>query len=76
MPTHAVITVLPDGPLQVAGASEIVGPDGAPINVADEVFLCRCGRSANKPLCDGSHARTSWTEEAPWQEPTTSPGRS
>jgi hypothetical protein len=24
--------------------------------------LCRCGRSACKPFCDGSHVRTGWRE--------------
>ena len=58
------ITALPDGPLQVAGATKLVGSDGAPIEAPEAVFLCRCGRSSSKPFCDGSHARTGWTEDA------------
>jgi CDGSH-type Zn-finger protein len=34
-------------------------PDG-PYEVTGA--LCRSGRSANKPSCDGSHARTGWTK--------------
>ncbi|MBV8988723.1 MAG: CDGSH iron-sulfur domain-containing protein [Solirubrobacterales bacterium] len=32
--------------------------------MAAPVFLCRCGRSADKPCCDGSHARIGWKEDA------------
>ena len=32
----------------------------------ERVALCRCGASANKPFCDGTHASTEWdaTSEA------------
>lgn len=60
------LTLIPDGPVAVDGAIEIVRQDGTPIGVpAPTVYLCRCGRSANKPFCDGSHARTGWTEACP-----------
>lgn len=56
---------LPDGPYAVTGPLEIADPDGQPIKPpAEQVYLCRCGRSASKPFYDGSHARTGWTEEA------------
>jgi Iron-binding zinc finger CDGSH type len=60
----AQLTLLPDGPYQVTGSLEITGLDGASIAAPEPVYLCRCGRSATKPFCDGSHARTGWKEDA------------
>ena len=58
------VTVLPDGPLEVSGRVEIARRDGEPVeSPAPTAYLCRCGRSANKPFCDASHARTGWSEE-------------
>lgn len=63
--TSARLIPLPDGPYEVTGPLEIVRRDGERIEPpASTVYLCRCGRSANKPFCDGSHARTKWREEA------------
>lgn len=62
--TTVQITVLPDGPYQVAGPLQLTGPDGSSIPAPDAVYLCRCGQSAAKPFCDGSHARAGWTEAA------------
>jgi CDGSH-type Zn-finger protein len=54
---------LPDGPYEVTGPLEIAGRDGEPLEAPTAtVYLCRCGRSASKPFCDGSHARTGWSE--------------
>ena len=50
------ITPYPDGPLIVRGAFELCDLDGTPIERGGKaVALCRCGRSALKPFCDGSH---------------------
>lgn len=57
----AVITPYPDGPLIVRGRFVITGPDGLPVPAGRKtVALCRCGKSANKPFCDGSHTRTGF----------------
>ena len=57
----AVVTVYEDGPLIVRGRFAITGQDGQPIPAGRRtVALCRCGRSAIKPFCDGSHARTGF----------------
>jgi CDGSH-type Zn-finger protein len=52
----ASVTVYPDGPLVVRGDFEVRGDDGAAIDTGRTVALCRCGRSAVKPLCDGNHS--------------------
>lgn len=44
-----------DGPLVVTGNIRIERADGQPLEVRNRVALCRCGKSASKPLCDGSH---------------------
>jgi len=51
----ASVTVYPDGPLILRGEFELCDLDGEPIDAGRTVALCRCGRSAVKPLCDGSH---------------------
>jgi CDGSH-type Zn-finger protein len=56
----------PDGPLIVRGDFELCDVAGNPIERgARAVALCRCGRSAAKPFCDGSHKRAAVSEPAP-----------
>ena len=47
----------PNGPLFVRGRFRVVDEDGRPIREDTRLALCRCGASANKPFCDGSHRR-------------------
>ena len=51
------VTPQPNGPLKVSGAMEIVSGTGRTINRTTTAALCRCGASANKPYCDGSHKK-------------------
>jgi CDGSH-type Zn-finger protein len=55
----ATVTVYPDGPLVVRGDFEVREVDGTVVTTSRIVALCRCGRSALKPLCDGSHKHRS-----------------
>lgn len=50
------------GPLWVRGSIPIFGADGTPYEVRNRVTLCRCGQSANKPFCDGSHVTAGFRE--------------
>ena len=54
------ITPVPDGPLAVTGNLEICAGPGRTVDRATKARLCRCGASANKPFCDGSHRRVGF----------------
>jgi CDGSH-type Zn-finger protein len=43
------------GPLWVRGGIPIIAADGFPYEIRNRATLCRCGRSGNKPFCDGAH---------------------
>jgi CDGSH-type Zn-finger protein len=43
------------GALWVRGGIPIESADGTPYEIRNRVTLCRCGRSTNKPFCDGKH---------------------
>ncbi len=51
------LTVNSNGSLKIEGDFEIVDSQGNNygLNGREIVSLCRCGRSGNKPFCDGSH---------------------
>lgn len=53
----AKITVRNNGSLLIEGDFEIVDKDGNVYGLGGRplVSICRCGRSQNKPFCDGSH---------------------
>jgi CDGSH-type Zn-finger protein/uncharacterized Fe-S cluster protein YjdI len=46
-----------DGPLQVRGNLEITSGTGRRVACVTQARLCRCGGSATKPFCDGTHTR-------------------
>jgi len=56
-PAETVVDPRPDGPLFLRGRLRIVGDDGEVVREDTRVALCRCGGSANKPFCDGTHRR-------------------
>lgn len=66
------ITPKVNGPLLVQGPVRITAPDGSEIAVplrkdgtpAQVIVLCRCGASATKPFCDGSHKRIGFDSSA------------
>jgi CDGSH-type Zn-finger protein len=56
------VDVMADGPLAVTGYIPIQLADGTTLEVRNRVTLCRCGGSARKPLCGGSHKDIGFTD--------------
>jgi len=71
------IIVKTNGPYRIEGAVNLVDLDGNAWDVsAKPAFsLCRCGHSANKPFCDGTHKTINFVAEdiAPKQAATPPP---
>jgi CDGSH-type Zn-finger protein len=62
MPTK--VTVATNGSIRIEGDFEILDPNGVAFGLAGRtvISLCRCGQSANKPFCDGSHNRVGFND--------------
>lgn len=57
------VHVAKNGPYTIKGPVTLVGTDGSAWDDLPEgkpVALCRCGRSALKPFCDGSHTKSDF----------------
>ena len=50
------------GGVWVRGGIPIRREDGRTYELRNRVVLCRCGQSANKPYCDGTHAAVKWQD--------------
>ena len=64
------ITVTHNGPLRIEGDFELLDPSGAQFGLAGRtaISLCRCGHSANKPFCDGSHKTAGFVNQVQARE--------
>ncbi|MCH2489539.1 MAG: (4Fe-4S)-binding protein [Flavobacteriales bacterium] len=49
------VEVMEGGPLMVYGALAVKHDDGREEQKHKATAFCRCGKSGNKPFCDGSH---------------------
>jgi len=56
------VSLMKDGPLILEGNLEVCAGTGHTVNRTQQVFLCRCGASENKPYCDGSHSETGFKD--------------
>jgi len=55
--SQATIEVIEFGPLKISGNFILKDMKRDSEVTPGEVWLCRCGKSANKPYCDGSHKK-------------------
>ncbi len=61
--TERLIEATPNGPLVLQGPCTVKHADGSEETHEGKVALCRCGASANKPYCDGSHRRAGFSDQ-------------
>ncbi len=55
------IQIADDGPILMTGPLNIqYKGEKTTIENGKKVALCRCGASANKPYCDGTHSKIDW----------------
>jgi uncharacterized Fe-S cluster protein YjdI len=59
--TAVRVEVSANGPLLLKGRISLVHDDGRAEERDGPTALCRCGASAKKPFCDGSHRRVGFT---------------
>jgi CDGSH-type Zn-finger protein len=50
------------GPIWVRGGVRIESQDGTAYETRNRVTLCRCGKSSNKPFCDGTHVDVAFND--------------
>jgi CDGSH-type Zn-finger protein len=56
------VVIRNNGPIRIEGSFTIHDQTDKEYGLAGRtvISLCRCGHSANKPFCDGSHARVGF----------------
>ena len=61
MSANAKISPKEDGPLLVSDPPSMRDANGAALETGPMAALCRCGKSKNKPFCDGAHAAAGFS---------------
>lgn len=57
------VEVLPNGPLLIYGTLKVKDKSGHLEEKNKTTAFCRCGASAKKPYCDGSHIKAGFRDE-------------
>jgi CDGSH-type Zn-finger protein len=55
--SRAFVAVTEDGPIEITGNFIIKDIKRNKESSPGEVWLCRCGKSSDKPYCDQSHKK-------------------
>ncbi len=65
--TEVIVQVRENGPYLVTGDITVVDQQGREFErpPGTGVAFCRCGHSANKPFCDGSHKNVGFESDDP-----------
>jgi CDGSH-type Zn-finger protein len=71
--SNVTIKCRPNGPFLVTGPITLVDAQGRAYDLTgkENVALCRCGDSKNKPFCDGTHKTCGFIAEETAPPPAT-----
>ena len=62
--SDVTIQAFKNGPFIVKGAVKVLDHEGKEFNPEGKaIALCRCGESANRPFCAGTHNRCGFASE-------------
>jgi len=67
--SNNIIRPIENGPLHITGTLELLDSEGKLIEKSEELYLCRCGQSNNKPYCDGQHKQTEFVDAGVFVKP-------
>ena len=62
-PEVNLVAVTRNGPIHLRGAIEVFDESERRLLTDTRVALCRCGRTSNPPLCDGTHTVVGFQDE-------------
>lgn len=62
MKSQMQIQISPNGPLLIQGNLSVTMVDGSIEEKKRTTAFCRCGGSANKPYCDGTHTKIDFKD--------------
>jgi CDGSH iron-sulfur domain-containing protein 3 len=54
---QAIVEIQDFGPIRITGNFRVKDLRRDKEEALSEIFLCRCGKSNNKPYCDDSHKK-------------------
>ncbi|HEX9585438.1 MAG TPA: CDGSH iron-sulfur domain-containing protein [Gammaproteobacteria bacterium] len=68
MSEKPTIEFKPNGPLLIRNLGVLENSKGERLATEAVIALCRCGGSANKPFCDGTHKKIGFSDERQTEE--------
>ena len=64
-----IISIFENGPIHITGNLVLKNNKDRVMEETEELYLCRCGKSNNKPYCDGKHKQNNFSEAGKFIKP-------
>jgi CDGSH-type Zn-finger protein len=62
---NVTVKIIDNGPIKISGEVNLVDENDNPVPPEDseDIWLCRCGQSKEKPFCDGTHDKCGFAHK-------------